>query len=213
MNIHKRTVPRWFRELCEREFPALQENHGLWRLLEFLLFSAPRRNERGLRVSTKLLAHLENREKNLKNGRYVGHALLTSFSQNVARLQITAWSMGEDCRRVLKVDWPQSIKEAIATVLTTRPKPSERVYLCDGRPYSYARHKTLIEQNRARAIAEAENAGCIEAKNLLTLLNGLAPESLYHAPETLGRGAGWLCQVFSVKLCAFLRMNRFWVRA
>ena len=175
MNIHKRTVPRWFRELCQREFPNIGENYGLWRLLEFLAFSPSRRGEKGLRVSTRLLAHVENRENDLKNGRYVGHALLTSFSENVARLEIKSWSRGQDCRRILAVHWPPSIKEAIATVLTTRPEPAERIYLCDGRPHTYARHRTLIEQNRARAIAESENAGCTEAKNLLDLLNGLPP--------------------------------------
>lgn len=175
VNMHKRTVPRWFRELCDREFQALGENYGLWRLLEFLAFSPARRDQRGLQVSTRLLAHLEGRERDLKNGRYVGHTLLTAFSTTVARLKIKPWSRGEDCRRVLSVDWPQSIRDAIATVLTTRPKPAERVYLCDGRSYTYARHKVLIEQNRARAVEEAEKAGCIEARNLLDLLNGLPP--------------------------------------
>jgi hypothetical protein len=175
MNIHKRTVPRWFRELCQREFPSLGDNYGFWRLLEFLAFSPVRKGEKGLQISTRLLAHLEGRERDLKNRHYVGHTLLNAFSENVARLEIKSWSWGEDCRRVLSVYWPPAVKKAITTVLTTRTKPAERVYMCDGRPYTYARHRTLIEANRARAVEESEKAGCVEARNLLVLLNGLPP--------------------------------------
>jgi hypothetical protein len=177
------TVSAHFRKEVAKAFPALGDNLAYWRMMNYLLFGACDDRETGKRLlAHELLADITGHKGNTSNFR--SWEFLERFRADVFgsdALQWTRHKPKKKCRQVEKLILPASVVQALEDEYEHKHDATGRVYFSTGEKFTRTRQREQRKQQQDHALANASEAGCQEAREILDYLNNLTPHLFYRA--------------------------------
>jgi hypothetical protein len=152
-------------------------------MMNYLLFGACDDRETGKRLlAHEFLADIAGHKGNISNFR--SWQFLERFRADVFgsdALQWTRHKPKKKCRQVEKVILPATIAQALEDEYANKHYETGRVFFSTGEKFTRTRQRQQRKQQQDHALANATEAGCQEAREILDYLNNLTPHLFYRA--------------------------------